>query len=80
MLYIDINFTLNYKLIGFEELDESHIGLYIYTEFINLLNSYLSFKNENNKNILSITWDNTINNVTFINTYKNKALYKGYDI
>src|SRR6266566_4463937 len=59
LIYIDNNFHLNYRLIGFEELSESHTGLYIYNKFVNILNIYSNF---NLNNILSITRDNASNN------------------
>jgi len=73
--YIDNDFNLIYKLIGFEELLEVHSGLNIYTEFINIINSYQELSN----NIISITRDNASNNNTFISIFKrnttNKAVY-----
>ncbi len=65
--YIDSNFILNYKLIGFDELNESHTGLYIHEKFTNILNQY---EHLNINNILSITRDNASNNTTFMNTFK----------
>ena len=48
-------------------MTESYTGLYIYIEFINILNEYLSLKLPL---VLSITRDNASNNNIFINTYK----------
>jgi hypothetical protein len=71
LTFIDIDFKLQYKLIGFNELTESHTGLYIFEEFTKLLNEY------NIKNILTITRDNASNNDKFIDLFKakNKTLY-----
>jgi hypothetical protein len=65
--YIDIDFKLNYKLIGFDELTDAHSGKYIYNEFINILTDYPSLPINN---IFSITRDNASNNNTFLDTFK----------
>ena len=59
-------------------MTESYTGLYIYTEFINIINQYSSLSLPN---IISFTRDNASNNDTFIDTYirKNNPL-KIYDI
>lgn len=77
--YINSNFQLIYRLIGFDELTESHTGLYLYTEFFNIISQY--FESLTLSNILSFTRDNASNNDTFIDTFleKNKPL-KIYDI
>ena len=38
--FIDSEFNLIYKLIGFDILSESHTGIYIFNEFKNSLNLY----------------------------------------
>ncbi len=67
LIYIDNDYKLNYKFIGFYELTESHTGIYIYNTFIDILNEYSDLKF---KNLLNITRDNASNNDTFIETMK----------
>jgi hypothetical protein len=45
--FIDSEFNLNYKLIGFEDLTINHTGIYIFEEFENIIISFLSIKLEN---------------------------------
>jgi hypothetical protein len=40
--FIDSNFNLIYKLIGFEEIIDRHTGLNIFNSFLNILNPYPS--------------------------------------
>jgi hypothetical protein len=76
IIFIDEYFKLNYKLIGFDELNEIHTGKYIYTEFSNIINDFPAIKN----NILSFTRDNASNNDKFIEYYKTNTNSNIYDI
>ena len=79
IIYINSDFQLTYRLIGFDELTESHTGLYLYTEFFNIISQY--FESLTLSNILSFTRDNASNNDTFIDTFLNKNnSLKIYDI
>src|SRR5262249_57248483 len=71
--YINTDFKLRYKLIGFHNLTENHTGLYLYNEFINILNEYQCLNViTTNSNILSITRDNASNNNKFIKKLRDK--------
>jgi hypothetical protein len=63
--YIDLDFKLIYKLVGFNNLTESHIGLYICNLFIIIFNDY-KYLDITSNNILSITRDNASNYNKFI--------------
>jgi len=67
-VFINLDYKPNYKLIGFNELTESHTALYLYDKLLELIKPY-SF---NIANIISITRDNAFNNNTFIQTIYNK--------
>ena len=69
--YINSDFKLKYKLIGFEHLTESHTAEYIYNEFLQILKSY-KFLNITSNNILSITRDNASNNNKFLSILRKK--------
>ena len=77
--YIDKDFELNYNILRFHELNKSHTGLYIYNEFLNIINQFSSLKLSN---ILRYTRDNASNNITFIESFniKNDNNIKFFDI
>jgi hypothetical protein len=60
LIYINTDFELQYKLIGFQELNESHTGLFLYNIFTDILNLYIPYLDY--RNITSITRDNASNN------------------
>jgi hypothetical protein len=74
LAYINTDFKLKYKLIGFEYLTESHTAEYIYVEFLRILTNYkfLNIISTSNTSILSITRDNASNNNKFISTLQAK--------
>jgi hypothetical protein len=45
--FIDSEFNINYKLIGFENLTTNHTGIYIFEKFENIITSFPSIKLEN---------------------------------
>lgn len=38
--YIDSDFNLIYKLVGFENVSESHTGIYLFAEFEKIISAY----------------------------------------
>jgi len=56
LAYINTDFKLKYKLIGFKYLTESHTAEYIYTEFLQILTNYkfLNIISPSNTSILSL--------------------------